>query len=277
MNLCDLHTHSNYSDGSLSPSELINAAIVAGICAVALTDHNTVAGLPEFLAYAQDKSIHAIAGIEISSDYEDRELHIIGLDIPSSLFGQVTDFVSAMNRRKEDSNLQLVERLRQSGYDLSYEEITSRYSGNINRANIASVLVEKGYIATVREGMNGILSVRSGYYTPPSRIPSLDAIAFLAEIGAVPVLAHPYLNLKDDDLRNFLPKAKGCGLAAMETMYSLYSPETTAAAKRIAREFDLLESGGSDFHGRNKPTIQIGRGKGNLTIPFCVAEKLLNR
>ena len=122
-----------------------------------------------------------------------------------------------------------------------------------------------------------MLSQKNGYYIPPERLSAFDAIAFLRSIGAVPVLAHSFLNLKTEaSLREFLSEAIPHGLLAMETIYSSYSPEIQALARKIAREYSLKESGGSDFHGQTKPHISLGRGKGDLAIPASFASDLKN-
>ena len=177
-------------------------------------------------------------------------------------------------QRKEESNRQLIESLSHAGYILCYDEITAMHQGNINRAVIAAELLKKGYISEIKEAFKGLLSEKNGYYQPPERIPSLEAIAFLHSIGAVPVLAHPFLNMQKEELTEFIQKAKPCGLAAMETRYATYSPEITILASGIAGEYNLLESGGSDYHGKNKPDIELGIGRGALTVPDSFAWNL---
>ena len=277
-NHCDLHTHSTYSDGTFSPAELIAEAAKIGLSAVALTDHNTVAGLPEFVAAARESSVEAIPGVEISTDYDGLELHLVGLYLPSEHWDLIESKLDHFNRKKEESNRILIRNLCQAGYVLDYEKIRlSHPQGTVNRAVIAAALLEKGYVDSVNDAFQGLLSKTSGYYVPPERLDVFDAIRFLRSVGAVPVLAHSFLNLKTEaQLRLFLQQAIPHGLAAMETMYSSYSPETTALARQIAREFGLPESGGSDFHGRTKPHIQLGVGKGNLNIPSAFVEKLKN-
>ena len=275
---CDLHTHSRYSDGTCTPAEIIRKAEMLCLSAVALTDHNTVAGIPDFMAAARDSTVEAIAGVELSTNYGDTELHIAGLFLPPDKLDAVTALTEAFNRKKEESNRLLIHNLRQAGYELDYEEIRrSHPEGTVNRAVIASALLEKGYIGSVSEAFQGLLSKRSGLYVPPQRLSAFDAIRFLRSIHAVPVLAHPFLNLKTEDaLRQFLSEAVRCGLAAMETMYPAFSPEATALARRIAREFGLKESGGSDFHGQTKPHIALGTGTGSLSVPSSVVAELKN-
>lgn len=273
-NFCDLHTHSLFSDGTDSPTEILEIAVELGLSAVALTDHNTVAGLPEFLGSAGGKDILAVPGVEISTGYLGKEVHILGLFLREEKFDELTEFLSVINRRKEESNKLLVRNLNRAGYSLDYEELVRTHCGNINRAVIAAALREKGYISEIKEAFRGLLSAKNGYYQPPERIPSMDAIAFLKSIGAVPVLAHPFLNLNEEELAGFIPQAKSCGLAAMETMYSTYSPEIEIAARKIAETYGLLESGGSDYHGRNKPDIRLGTGRNGLEVPGEFAENL---
>lgn len=274
---CDLHTHSNFSDGTASPAQIVRQAAALGLSAVALTDHNTIAGLPEFLDAAKDTDLLAIPGVEISTGYNGKELHILGLFLEQETFSQVTEFLSSINRRKEESNRALIRALNREGYMLDYDQILAKACGTVNRAVIAAVMMEKGYVSSIKEAVEGILSPKQGYYVPPERMCPYETISFLRSIGAVSVLAHPYLSLEEWELRDFLPKARDCGLVAMETRYSTYSPEITESAVRMAKQYGIAESGGSDYHGNNKPDIQMGIGKGDLQVPGNFVQVLQNR
>lgn len=275
MLCCDLHTHSHFSDGTCSPAEILALAVDAGLSAVALTDHNTVAGLPAFLAAAEGKDILAIPGTEISTGWKGKELHIVGLFLKPQDFDAISAFLEVINTRKEESNRRLIRNLQKAGYALDYEKIRhSHPEGTVNRAVIAAALLEKGYVASIKEAFQTLLSSKNGCYVPPERISAFEVIEFLAAIHAVPVLAHPFLSLSEGELRQFLPEAKSHGLKAMETNYSSYSPETTSLAAITAQEFRLLPSGGSDFHGGNKPDIQLGTGKGSLWVPAAFVKPL---
>ena len=140
---CDLHTHSIFSDGTFTPAEIIEAAIANNLSAVALTDHNTVSGLPDFLAYAKGKDIEAVAGAEFSVEYNGKELHVQGLFIPEEAFAHVETLMREVNERKEKSNLELIASLARSGYALNYEELKSRVKGMVNRAVVARAMVER--------------------------------------------------------------------------------------------------------------------------------------
>ena len=265
---CDLHTHSNFSDGTDTPEQLLDKAEKAGLGAVALTDHNTVKGLPDFLKAARGKSVRAIAGTELSSDYNGIELHILALFLRPEQFDAVTEKMDDYHRRKEQSNLDLVDRLNKAGYALDYAVIKAATpEGQVNRALIAAELLRLGYVESVKDAFKRLLKPECGYYTPPCRPGPEETVRFIKSLGAVAVLAHPLLNLDEGQLRQLLPSLKEAGLDAMETIYSTYTPEETAVAKQIAEDFGLLESGGSDYHGSIKPHIQIGTGQGTLAVP----------
>lgn len=272
---CDLHTHSVFSDGTCSPGEIINAAVEMGLCAAALCDHNTVDGVPEFLAAAAGKNIEAISGVEFSVDYQGTELHLLGLFVPSAYFSQISALMADYTRRKEESNVSLVAALQAAGYDVDYQTIKEKSpQGTINRAHIGAELTEKGYTSSIQQAFSTLLSKKGGYYKEPARPSVWDMIDFIRSINAVPVLAHPFLNLPEERLTEFLPQAKAKGLAGMECLYSKYDEEKTQRSFALADAFGLLPSGGSDFHGMNKPDIQLGVGRGNLHVPMAWAEDL---
>ena len=264
---CDLHAHSNFSDGSYTPAQLLEEAQRLGLTAVALTDHNTVAGLPDFVAAGQGCCVEAVPGCEFSTDYRDVELHILGLFIAPVHYQTVTNLLEEAQREKERSSQALVAALCEAGYELDYDAICSRTNGQINRAHIAAELAQKGYVESAQDAFRTLLGKKHGYYQPPKRIDAYDCIRFIKSIGAVAVLAHPFLNLDEQALREFLPQAVQAGLDGMEVLYSKYSPETTATAYAVAADFGLRYSGGSDFHGENKPDIALGTGRGDLRIP----------
>lgn len=272
---CDLHTHSVFSDGTYTPMALICEAEKLGLSAVALTDHNTMYGVNEFLAAAKDKNVEAIAGVELSTDYGETELHIVGLFIEPQYFAQVEALIADMEKRKIESNILLAQNLQRAGYDVDYEALKEKTpKGHLNRAHFAAALTEKGYTKSVKEAFDTLLAKGGPFYKEPKRLPVYETIAFLKAINAVAILAHPFLNLTEEALCKFLPKAKEYGLDGMETAYSTYNEETAKRAVEIATEFGLKQSGGSDFHGKNKPDISLGVGRGNLRVPKAFLEEL---
>ena len=274
---CDLHTHSLFSDGTYTPRELVTEAKRLGLI-IALTDHNTAAGLPEFTDAARELGVTAVPGVEFSTDYKGKELHLLGLFILPEQYAAVERMVKEQHVLKEISNIELVERLNQAGYLIEYAKVKRRNpNGNANRAHVAAELLEHGYVTSVREAFDTILSDDGGFYSPPSRLQLTDVIRDVRRMGALPVLAHPLQELTETELRELLPVAIEAGLEGMETMHSSYTPETICLAESIAAEFGLLSSGGSDFHGSVKPDIALGAGKGQLCIPVQKYEALQAR
>ena len=275
MKVCDLHTHSIFSDGSDSPEQIIHLAINQGLSAVALCDHNTVYGLPDFMKAARDLPIEAIAGTEFSVDYNGKELHLLGLFIPENAWGQLSSIMEDVLRRKEESNLALIDSLGRAGYHLDYEAIKATTArGQVNRAHIAEELTRLGYTASMKEAFGTLLDPKAGHYREPRRITVWEMLDTLKQLHAAPILAHPFLNLHSAELETFLPEAKKQGLLGMECYYSDYSQETTAEALALADNHQLLPSGGSDYHGKKKPHIRLGVGTGNLQIPYEWASKI---
>ena len=269
---CDLHTHSSFSDGTCTPAELIRLAEEAGLGAVALCDHNTVAGLPDFLKAAEGSPVEAVPGIEFSTEYEGKELHILGLFLRPEHYNAVNDLLDEALQRKEESNLELIRRLGEAGISLDYDRIKAESSGTVNRAVIAAAMVQSGCCESVKNAFRDWLAPERGYFLPPKRLDAFAVIRFIKSISAVAVLAHPFLNLEEAQLREFLKKAEG--LDGMEVYYPLFDEAQTALAEEIVEEFGLLKSGGSDFHGENKPDIHLGSGKGELRVSIRCLEEM---
>ena len=276
MKTCDLHTHSTCSDGTDTPAELVKLAEQAGLSGIALTDHNTVKGLRAFLDAGKESSIVTVPGCEFSTDYGRTELHIVGLFLRERVWPQIEQYAEQLHGGKKRSNELLIERLRAAGYDITYEEAEAAApdADTFNRAHVAGLLQQKGYVRDRKEAFATLLHENSGFYIPPARPGALDTIAFIKEIGGAAVLAHPFQNLDAAGLADFLPLAKARGLDAIETEYSEFDAETTEAAAALAERFGLKQSGGSDYHGSVKPDIALGTGKGSLCVPFAFLEEL---
>lgn len=274
--VCDLHTHTNFSDGTLSPRELVAEARRLGIRAIALTDHNTIDGLPSFMAEA-GKDIELIPGIEFSTTWRGKELHIIALGIEEESYPQVRALVDEMKARKKRATDELIASLIAAGYNIDADRIAQGAKGQINRAHIAMELVRCGYVRSRSEAFSHLLSKEGGFYREAERISSLDTVKSIESLGGVSILAHPLFNITEDELVEFLAEAVPLGLDAMEVIYSEYSAEDTENSYRLIKDFGILPSGGSDFHGSNKPDISLGRGKGELCVPYAICEALINR
>ena len=278
-NACDLHTHSTFSDGTWTPAKIVRRAKEIGLGAVALTDHNTALGLPEFMEAGRAENMRTIAGTELSTTYNGHEVHIVGLFIPEEHWADVNEFTSSLWRAKDESNRKLGAALTAAGYPVDYEAmLAAAPGGQINRSGFGDELARRGYMSK-KEAFHTVLQPkeRGGLYEAPERPDALRAVEFLRSIGAVPILAHPFLNFPNrDELREFLRLAKERGLAGMEVYYSTFSPDETREALRIASEEGLAASGGSDFHGAAKRGTYLGTGRGTLSVPPDTADWLLN-
>ena len=215
------------------------------------------------------KNIDIVLGSEFSVDFNGNELHLLGIFIKPQYFDKISDLMKEVHARKEKSYINLIKALALAGYDLDFEKIKlSTPNGKINRAHIATAMMQKGYVSSVAEAFDTLLAKQGKYYKEAERIDVWDMLNFINSIGAVSVLAHPFLNLSEKELIEFLPLAKKHGLVGMECYYSLNDDVTTKKSLQLVNDFGLLPSGGSDFHGSRKPDINLGVGKGNLEIPY---------
>ena len=273
--MIDLHTHSTFSDGSCSPTELVQLASKIGLSAIALTDHNTISGLEEFKKAGKKYNIETVSGIEFSTETNNEDFHIIALFVKSEYYNSIENFVITAIDNKIKSNKILVNNLNHAGFDISYEQIVNNNgSENFNRVAIAKELKEKGYVQSIKEAFNGLLNEKTGYYIPPKRLDTYETIKFINSIGAVSVWAHPLKDTSFEKLNNlYLPKAKRFGLVAIETMHSSYTEQQTEDATKLAMKYNLLSSGGSDFHGKNKENVLLGTGYENNV---CISNSILD-
>lgn len=273
----DLHVHTTASDGTLTPKQVVALAKESGLAAIAITDHDTVAGLREALEAGDDQQLHVIPGVEISVNHGKNQLHLLGyyIDPHNDI---LLDCLEHLQMYRRERNPEIVEKLRDLGFEVSLEEVTALAGGEIvGRPHFASLLVNKGYVADKQQAFNLYLANGQPAYVPKERLTPAEGINIIKAAGGVAVLAHPgqLEELKDKTLlQQLINKLKQEGLQGIEAYYTEHAPETTELLLQIARAENLLVTGGSDFHGDNKPHISIGTGLGNLHIPFQVVENL---
>ena len=262
----------------MTPTELIALAKKQGISALALTDHNTTGGLAEFLSAAGENGVEAVPGCEFSTEFEGKELHIVALFLEKASWKEVEDYVELMHIAKHNSNLKLLKKLSEGGFKLEYEEVKSLTDAKeFNRNHVARALLKKGYVPSVDAAFKTLLKKGGGFYEPAKKLGTLATIRFIKHQGGAAVWAHPFFSVKDKDRVDYiLSKAAPAGLDAIETDYTTYTEEQTKTAKALADKYNLLYSGGSDFHGEGKPDISLGTGYGNLKVPYEYYEKLKN-
>ena len=273
--LTDLHTHSTASDGTFSPSDVAELAKEAGLASAALTDHDTTDGLDEFMAAGKRLGIETIPGIELAAGYKNTELHIVGLfiDYNSSTLKESMEFI--VNERNE-RNKKMIKALSRIGIEISLRELEENAGGNIiTRAHYANVMVNRGYVKNKEEAFDRYISSgRPGYVKRETLTPK-TCIEVIRKSGGIPVLAHATLyGYGYLEIHNLVGKLKGYGLMAMETIYSTYTPRQSEELRKICEYYKLMKSGGSDFHGLNKPDIKIGTGRGALKIPQSFADEM---
>ena len=272
---CDLHSHSTFSDGTLTPTQLVALAEKQGLSALALTDHNTSAGLKEFMEAGKNSPVITVPGCEFTTEWNGIEIHIVGLFFREEYWKEIEDFLEFSNLAKANSNRALIANLNKAGYEITEEECAALSAGDFNRSHVARVLMAKGYVSSVSEAFDKLLKEGLGYYFPAKRITPMAAIRFIKVYGATAIMAHPLLNLNEEQLQVFLPEAKEAGLDAIETHYSKFDDSMTAVLVSLAERFGLKQSGGSDFHGTTKPDIELGTGRGSLFVPHSFYEDLL--
>ncbi len=271
--LCDLHLHSRCSDGSMTPAELAGAVAAAGLSAAALTDHDTVKGVREFVEASKHLGFEGVAGVEISTHYG----HLLGLFLPEASWNEANEWLAQWEAGSDLSHIQLAENLRADGYPIYFEELQEQNPGtNINRAHFALELCRIGAAESVPDAFKKFLGDGEKYYKSAPKPRHEEAIVQIRKWGGVPVMAHPVLNLTWQEIEDYMPKAKALGCAGAEVYYTEYSEEDTRRMMELCRKSGLLPSGGSDFHGDAKPEIAIGVGTGNLRIPYVWYETLKN-
>ena len=273
--MIDLHTHSTASDGSFTPTELINYAKNKGIEVLALTDHDTISGISEALEAAEKAGIDFVPGVEISALWLIGTMHILGYYIdPNSELLHST--LKNLQKLRDDRNHKIIEKLREHGVDITYEEVEKVAGGQIGRLHISRILIEKGYAADVQSAFKKFLTNGAPTYIPKVRLEPPKAIELIKESGGIPVLAHPCTLGLDDfsDLEKLFRELKRDGIEGIEAYYSDHSKELTDFCVKMAKELNLLITGGSDFHGKNKKHIDLGVGRGDLVIPDELAIKL---
>ena len=271
----DLHSHSTFSDGTMTPTELVKHAEELGLSALALTDHNNADGLKELMEAGRNSSVITVPGCEFTTEWRGTEIHIVGLFFNEKYWDEIRDFLELTHLAKMNSNNLLLQRLNDAGFIVPLEEVLALTSkGEFNRSHIARVLLARGYVKSTAEAFSGLLKEGNGFYTPAKRLSTIVAIRFIKTFGATAIMAHPLLNLTYKDMREFLPLAKKAGLDAIETRYTEFDEEMTNTAVSLAKEFGLKQSGGSDFHGTAKPGIELGSGRGNLFVPYEFYEDL---
>lgn len=279
MNYVDLHVHSTASDGTLSPAEVVSYAASKSLAAIALTDHDTVDGIPSARQAAASYPLEFIPGIELSCFYSashsDTEIHILGLYIDDAA-PALKEGLSRLVRIRERRNEAMLARFREDGFDISMEDLQH---GNpdtvITRAHFARVLTEKGYVQSMDKAFSKYLQYGGRYCNRKEVVTPEESMELLRLAGAWPCLAHPMqYHMGYEQIKTLVLELKAMGLKGLEVYHSSQNPLQSSKLNEMAKQLGLLPSGGSDFHGRNKPDIEIGRGRGGLRVSYALLKDI---
>ncbi len=290
--MIDLHTHSNKSDGSMNPADLVDYAVKKRLSAIALTDHDTIDGLDEALSRAKELSelrkasggksgadIEVIPGIEFSTEYEKKDVHILGLYIDYN----VPAFQERLRRfvdSRINRNIRMCDKLREeAGMDITWEKLQEEFpDAVITRAHYARYMLSHGYIKTLSEAFERYIGDGCKYFIPREKVTPVQAVKLILDVGGIPVLAHPTLyHLGEEKLDKLTSELKNAGLTGIEAIYSTYDAQDEQQIRRLAEKYDLCISGGSDFHGACKPGLELGTGYGKLYVPEEILVNLKKR
>jgi predicted metal-dependent phosphoesterase TrpH len=261
----DLHCHSTASDGTLSPAEVVRLAVDRGLSALALTDHDTIAGIAEAAAEAARLHLDFLPGIEISAEFpQPATMHLLGygIDPASPVLGDLTKKLLA---GRDDRNPRIIAKLAELGVAITMEEVEAKAGGNVvGRPHIAAVLLEKGYVSSVKQAFDKYLAPGGLAYFDKERLSPKGAIEKIIASGGIAVLAHPaqLRTGNDAQLERIIKDLVDLGLGGLEVIHSDHDDKMIAKYEALADRFGLLKTGGSDFHGSNKRNIDLGMARG---------------
>lgn len=273
MDTIDLHTHSTFSDGTFTPLQLVKYAEEKGLKAFALTDHDTTEGIKE--AKSIETNVEVISGVEISTRYDKKEIHIVGLYVNEN-DADLNKQLKYYREKRVTRNFEILEKLNSLGVDITIDDVKESCTGDvISRAHIAKALVSKGFVGSYTEAFDRYLGDNKYAYVPRETLNYEESMELITKAGGVPVLAHPLLyKMSDTNLENMMVKLRQKGLKAVEVYYSTHSNSDTQHVMAMANRVGLIYSGGSDFHGATKPKIDMGTGMGKLAVPYEILEKI---
>jgi predicted metal-dependent phosphoesterase TrpH len=278
--MIDLHAHSTASDGTLAPEELVDLAAETGLAAIALTDHDTLAGVPAAVARGKERGVDVVPGLELGLEWEKAgAMHLLGYFVPP----EDEHFCGELERLRQirlSRGQRIVEKLKGLGMEISFERVEEISGGNsLGRPHVARALVEQGAVANVNEAFDRYLSKGRSAYVQREMLTPEQGIRLIKSVGGVAVLAHPgTLKLGGRSLAKCVEELQGYGLDGIEVIWSGHNQRKRHALQALAQRLGLLATGGSDFHGESKPGIKLGRGlHGNVQVPDSVLAQLRER
>ncbi|MBZ5578897.1 MAG: PHP domain-containing protein [Acidobacteriia bacterium] len=274
--MIDLHSHTNESDGTCSPAELVDAAVRAGVDVLGITDHDTFRGFDQAAPLARQAGIEPVCGIELSTKLQGQSVHLLGYFLGDNGLADFRHWVLELQASRRERNVRLAARLRELGFDITLEEAEARGRGMTGRPHFAQLMVEKGYVADLREAFDEYLDESAKGYVQRIEPQFAEGVAHIRQAGGIASLAHP-VRVKGD-VPALLPELCDAGMNAIEAYHSDHARRDTECYLGLAERYGLLVTGGSDFHGAVKPGVLLGTGyAGNLRIPGDLIDRLKQR
>lgn len=266
--MIDLHVHTTASDGTFTPSDVVLLAKKSGLAAMAITDHDTIGGVAEAVNKANEEKLELIPGVEISVGNTDN-IHIIGLFVDYKN-EELLNKLNLLSMYRRQRNEQMILNLQNEGFDISYEKIEkSLNTENMGRLHIAHYMQKNGIVSDYRKILKKYLVPGTKTYVPMKHISEEEGIQAILQSGGIPILAHiNYLKQSDEDTEKTIKRLMNYGLKGVEVFYSGYDKQTERLAHRISEKYNLIKSGGTDFHGSRRPGVYLGTGRGNLCVPY---------
>jgi hypothetical protein len=276
--MIDLHIHTKYSDGSNTVEEIFKIAKSIGLTTIAITDHDTLFAISESKKYEDNFNIKNISGVEVSTRYHDnRELHILGYLFDENN-KELLDTLEWIIKTRKERNFKLVDLLNELGYKITIEELieVAEKETNIGRPHFARLLIQKGYFKTFDEVFSQLLGEGKSGYINRESISPYKAIETIHNAGGVAILAHPlsYHFEKKQEIKELISDLVKHDIDGIEAEYVTYNKSDISWLKKVAKEFNIIITGGSDYHGKYKPHISLGKGLGSLYVPDNLLETL---
>lgn len=263
----DLHIHTYFSDGTSSPEEVVDDAVHEGLACIAITDHDTVEGVAPTRAAASRFGLEVISGIELSSDTNDKDIHILGYCIDEN-HPLLKDMITKAQDGRVARIKEMIEKLKTVGVkNIELGEVCGlTRSKSVGRLHLATVLKQKGWVSDINQAFNKYIGDGGPAYVPKFKLTTIDAIALIRKIGGVAVLAHPMVNNRDELIKHFAD----AGLQGLEVYYPNCPAVTTEYYEKLARKYKLIATGGSDAHGKAKYNTYLGK----VRIPYELVEQM---
>lgn len=277
--MIDLHVHTYMSDGTLSPKEVVARAADLGLKAIAVTDHDTIGGIVEACEEGAVRGLEVVPGVEISTDWPKGILHVLGYFMrPDD--EALLKALSYLTAGRKERIPRIIAKLKDNNVQVSLKEVDSEAVGGVpGRPHVASVMVRNGTVKTVQEAFDLFLKKGAPAYVEKTKLSAAEAIRLISGAGGIPVLAHPY-SLDEADpqgLAGVVQSLVDNGLQGVEAYYPRHSPEQTQVFLDLASRFDLAVTGGTDFHGANRPEVELGEFPGQSRLPYSLLEALKQR